>query len=342
MKKIIIFALSAMLMAQPVLGAAAFTDMPTDPAASAAIENAVNNGLLSGYEDNTVRPDDNIKRSEMAAIITRACKVEEEGDISKFTDVNTGDWFYSAIAKAYAMDALAGDGSSMNPNVNITFQECFTVLSRVFDLLPPYVVSSAIPDPLPENTLFSGKRLYDISALTEFSDASDIADWAKVYVCGVVANGGWSGIDGKLTPTAYITRGQFAIVMNNIIKNYIDEPGTYTELPEGNTMIRCDGVVLDDVTTDYDLYIGDSVSANGITINSLTANKRLVIRGCATPVADDSGNKTFGDVGIAVAGHVQALRLIRPYINLDMLNSTYGMLYTVADTNISVTAQLNQ
>lgn len=342
MKKIIIFALSAMLMAQPVFGAAAFTDMPTDPTASAAIENAVNNGILSGYEDNTVRPDDNIKRSEMAAIITRACKVEEEGDISKFTDVNTGDWFYSAIAKAYAMDALAGDGNNMNPNVNITFQECFTVLSRVFDLLPPYVVSSAMPDPLPENTFFSGKRLYDISALAEFSDASDIADWAKVYVCGVVANGGWSGISGKLTPTAYITRGQFAIVMNNIIKNYIDEPDTYTELPEGSTMIRCDGVVLDGVTTDYDLYIGDSVSANGITINSLTANKRLVIRGCATPATDESGNKTFGNVGIAVAGHVQALRLIRPYINLDMLNSTYGTLYTVADTNISVTAQLNQ
>lgn len=343
MKKIIILALSAMLMVQSVAGAATFTDMPADPAVSSAIENAVNNGLLSGYEDNTVRPDDNIRRSEMAAIITRACKVEEEGDISKFTDVKAEDWFYSAIAKAYAMGAFAGDGSNMNPNVNITFQECFTVLSQVFDLLPAYVVPATVPNPLPENTLFSGKRLYDISALNQFSDAADIADWAKVFVCGVVANGGWSGVDGKITPTAFITRGQFAVVMDNLIKNYIDQPGTYTELPEGDTMIRCDGVVLEGVTTNDDLYIGDSVSANGITINNLTANKKFIVRGCATPVvADEAGNKTFGDVGLTVTGHIQALRLIRPYINLDMSNSTYGTLYTVADTNLTITAQLNQ
>lgn len=339
MKKIIILVLSVMMLAQTIVAAADFTDMPQNPDAQVAIENAVANGLLSGYEDKTVRPDNNITRGEMAAIITRACKVTEEGDISKFVDVTPNDWFFSPISKAFEMGAFAGDGNYMHPTSNITFQECFTVLSQVFDLLPPYVLVSAAPDPLPENTVMQGRRLYDISSLAQFSDSAEVAGWAKVFVAGVVANGGWSGVNGKITPTAYITRSQFAMVMDNLIKNYIDQPGTYTELPAGNTMIRCDGVILNGVTINDNLYIGDSVSPNGVTLEAIKANNKLVIRGCGTPVSiGNAGNKTFGDVGITVTGHVEALRVIRPYINVDMSNSTYGTLYTVPDTNLTVTA----
>lgn len=341
MKKIITLALAVMLLAQTAVGAASFTDMPADARTASAIENSVKNGLLSGYEDSTVRPDNNITRGEMAAIITRACKVTEEGNISKFVDVKAEDWFYSPIAQAYEMGAFAGDGNYMHPTSNITFQECFTVLSQVFDLLPAYTLPAVIPDPLPENTLMQGKRLYDVSVLTQFSDSAEIADWAKVFVAGVVANGGWSGVDGKITPQAYITRAQFAVVMDNLIKNYIDQPGTYTELPAGNTMIRCDGVVLKGVTTADNIYIGDSVSPNGVALEEIKANKKLIIRGCATPVdTDNSGNKSFGDVGITITGHVELLRVIRPYINVDMSNATYGTLYTVPNTNLTITAPL--
>lgn len=334
--KISVLALSAILSFGSAVSAASFTDMPSDAVTSAAIENAVTNGLLSGYEDNTVRPDANIKRSEMAAIITRACKVDKEGNISRFTDVTKDDWFYSAMAKAYEMGAFSGDGNNMNPNNNITFQECFTVLSQVFDLVPPYTRPASMPDPVPADALVSGSRLYDISSLNSFTDKDEIADWAKPFVAGVVANGGWSGVDGKITPTAYITRAQFSIVMDNLIKNYIDEPGTYTELPDGNTMIRCDGVVLENVTADSDIYIGDSVSANGITVNNVTANKRFVIRGCATPTTDENGKTTYGDAGIKVTGHFETMRVIRPYINLDMSAATYGTVYSTKNTNLSV------
>ncbi len=328
--------LSIALASSGMASAASFTDMPTDAAASTAIENAVSNGILSGYEDNTVRPDANIRRSEMAAIITRACKVDKEGDISRFVDVKSDDWFYSAIAKAYEMGAFAGDGNNMNPNNNITFQECFTVLSQVFDLVPPYTRPTSMPNPVPSGSLVSGSRLYDISSLDSFSDKNDIADWAKVFIAGVVANGGWNGVNGKITPTAYITRAQFAQVMDNLIKNYIDTPGTYSALLDGNTMIRCDGVVLENVTTNDDIYIGDSVSANGITVNNVTANKRFVVRGCATPVTDENGALTYGAEGINVTGHFEAMRVIRPYINLNMSSATYGTVYSVHDTNLSI------
>ena len=325
MKKIKIasLALCAALAVSSAASAASFTDMPSDTAEAAAITNAVTNGLLSGYEDNTVRPGDNIKRSEMAAIITRACKVTELGDISRFTDVNSSDWFHDAIAKAYDMGSFSGDGNNMYPNNNITFQECFTVLSQVFNLLPPYTGTEP-------------NRIYDFSSLNDYSDSAEIAEWAKPFFAGVVYNGGWSGIDGKLTPTAYITRVQFASVMDKLIQNYIDEPGTYTELPKGNTMIRSDGVIIQNAKIEDNLYIGDSVSANGLTLTNIDAEKKLVIRGCATPIDDGNGSKKYGDYGLTISGSVHSLRLIRPYINVDISKLKCDSIYTVKNTHCMI------
>ena len=50
--------------------AADFIDMPTDPVMKQALENAVENKLLNGYENGEIRPDGNITRAEMSAIIT--------------------------------------------------------------------------------------------------------------------------------------------------------------------------------------------------------------------------------------------------------------------------------
>ena len=321
-----------------------FPDMPEEPEMAEAIVNAVKNGIIYGDGDGNVNPYNNIKRAEMAAIITRVCKAETEGDISAFTDVSSDKWYYSSIAKAYAMGALVGSNNLMNPDSNITFQECFTVLSQVFDLLPVYKKASSKPDPLPVNTAYLKNRLYDMTPLAQFDDATEVADWAKIYVCGIVANGGWNGVDGKITPSAYITRGQFAMVMNNLIQNYIDEPGVYTELPEGNTMIRCEkGVVLENVETEYDLYIGDSVAPNGLEIKNINIKnkKRFVVRGCATPTLDEKGRTTCGDEpGLVVTGHIGRLRLIRPYVLLNMVDATSDAKYTVEDTAFMYNAKI--
>ena len=315
-------AVVSMLAFSTMASAATFTDMPNDWTTS-AIENAVANGLLSGYEDNTVRPDNNIKRSEMAAIITRACKVTKKGDISAFTDVAADAWYHDAMAQAYEMGAFSGDGNKMNPENNITFQECFTVLANVFELYPSY-------------TGIKPNRVYDTSALNTFSDTADVADWAKPYVAGVVINGGWNGIEGKLTPKAFITRAQFSVVMDNLIKTYIDEPGTYTEIKD-NTMIRCDGVILDNVVTDSDIYISDNVSANSLTVKNITANKRFVVRGCATaPVKGEDGKLTHGEIGLTVSGKFENLRIVRPYIYFDVSGATWTKLYTAPDTWFSL------
>ena len=343
--------ISAILAASVLFSATAFadfSDMPGDGEVKTAIENAVSNGLLSGYEDGTVRPDSNITRAEMAAIISRACGATFEEDISDFSDVPADKWYHSAFAKAYGMGAFSGDDQKlMHPDNNITFQECFTILSQVFDLLPEYeIASGAVADDLPEGYLYVGgksPRIYDIRILNNYSDGADVAGWAKVFFAGVVANGGWNGENGYLTPNAYITRGQFSIVMNNLIQNYIDTPGTYNELPAGNTMIRCDEVVLDSVVSDSSLYIADCVSAFGITFDETVAEdgenvrtisiKRLVVRGCATELGED-GEPVNEEYGISPKGSFEAIRILRPYIAANLSGSSYKGLYAAPGTSV--------
>jgi len=344
MKKIRFFALlcSMIMIFSTVANAATFSDMPTDPAAKQVIENAVKNGILAG-SDGMVRPDAFITRAEMASIITRACGAEKEGNISKFNDVKRDKWYYSAVAKAYEMGALSGSGNKMNPENYISFQECFTVLSNVFDLVPTYTINNDDQTTLPANsaiaTVNGNTRVYDISLLSQFSDANEIADWAKIYVAGVVYHGGWNGINGKITPTQNITRLQFATVMDNLFKNYINEPGTYTSLPEGNTLVRCNGAVLKNITTSDDIYIADGVSANGVTIENVTSTGRVVVRGCSTPVVDENEGISWGDVGIKISGKYESVRIIRPYINIDLTNASFNSLYTVKKTHFTSFAQ---
>ena len=310
-----------------------FSDMPQDEKAKSAITNAVSNKILFGYEDGTVRPDAYITRAEMASIITRVLGASIEGDISNFDDVNPDAWYYPELAKAFYMGAVRGDGNGhMFPDNNITFQETFTILSQVFDLLPPYTRTAEAPDPLPEDMIYTpmNARLYDISAFTARTDTAGTAEWAKLYVAGVVAKGGCEGI--TIAPTQYITRAQFAIVVDNIVKNYIDEAGVYETLPEGNTVIRCDGVILNEAATGSDIFIADCVGQSRIEINDIAAD-RLVVRGCATPLNDDNtpANDNFG---ISISGDFNEIRIIRPYIIADLTYASYKKLYTAEKTSV--------
>jgi len=296
-------AISAACMANAF--AAEFVDMP-DNWTTEALNNAVKNGLLYGEEtaDGSgmkINPDDNITRAQMAAIIVRAFGASETTDISAYTDVDQNAWYYTELSKAVAMNAFRGDGNLMNPQNNITFQECFTVLSQVLRL-----------------DIYNKEE----TCLDVFADKADIAQWAIPYATAIVGNGFWEGIDGKLLPTTYITRSQFAVLMDNIVKTYIDEPGEYSEFEEGNVMVRTDGVIIKDATLSGDLIIGDGV-LEGFDITNTKIANNMYIRGGADQVKISDGTT------------MNKCLLINPDIEIHIdATSSYDRCYTCHKTNI--------
>ncbi|MBO5955360.1 MAG: S-layer homology domain-containing protein [Clostridia bacterium] len=276
MKKILAFILVMIMSVSTVAFAADFVDMPEDGHWSkSAIENAVKNGLLTG-NGGYVFPENNMTRAEMATIMVRACGAIENADISAFTDVSIDDWYYSSMSKAVAMGAFTGSDNKLNPENYITRQEAFVVLSRVFGL---------------ENA-----RVVDTSVLDAFLDKDKVADWAKKGVAAIIQNGYVGGAAGKINPTANITRAEFAVVMDRLVKYYIDDAET-TEIPvDGNVMIRVGGLRLDRVATDKMVVIGDGVGDSQMVLSNANIEGVLVVRG-AEKVSIDGA---FADIRIIV------------------------------------------
>lgn len=250
----------------------AFADMPKDWSTT-AIENAVDNGLLSGYLGK-VMPKENITRAQMAAVVNRAFGTVKEASLDHFSDVPEGAWYCDDMAKAVQMQTYFGNGKGkLEPNSSITREEAFTVLARAFKL------SDA-----------------DKSVLEKFTDRYSISSWAEESVASLVNAGYVGGSNGKLNPKQYITRAEFAQLMDNILKHYIVEAGTYSENMTGNVMIKVPEVTLKDVTISGDLVIGDGVGDGNVTLDNVKITGRTVIRGGGPNSIRIIGNSNIGNV----------------------------------------------
>lgn len=266
MLKTIVSALLAAVILQCVAFAQEFSDMP-DNWTTGALERAVENGLLQGSEGK-IMPDDNIKRSEMAAILVRAFGASVEADISMYPDMLPNKWYYSEFAKAVQMGAFSGtDDGKLNPESPITYEECFTVISRIFFL--------AVGDIADSETF----NEIDDSVLNKYSDAQNIANWARKYTALVVSGGYWNGYENKLKPQdKYITRSEFAVLMDNLIKTYVNEPGEYTEFADGNVLIRTPNVIINGYKGDAKLIVGDGVVGE-VLFKDVESTNEIIVRG---------------------------------------------------------------
>lgn len=243
-----------------------FEDMPDDWSAT-ALRHAVANGLIQGT-DGKLLPGDELTRAQMAAILVRAFGATEKGDITGFTDVDPSAWYYDAMAISYKMGLFKGAGSGrMNPDANITRQEAFVVLSRAFALLPSSTAS-----------------------IDGFTDSADVADWAKRDIAVLVEHGYVGGRNGRIDPDADITRAEFAQVMYNLVKTYVDVKEDVPATAVGNVVVRGNVLRLQDITVDGDLIIGEGASYY-ITLTNVNVKGRVVIRAKGDFVFDGTAEK---------------------------------------------------
>ncbi|MEE0434534.1 MAG: S-layer homology domain-containing protein, partial [Peptococcaceae bacterium] len=84
-----------------------FTDVTGDEWFAGAIQDAVNLGLIGGYEDGSVRPNNNITRAEACAIVNRTLGRVPDADhllptdeMKTWPDNQPSDWFYADMQEA--------------------------------------------------------------------------------------------------------------------------------------------------------------------------------------------------------------------------------------------------
>lgn len=129
-KKIVSVTLaSAMLLCTNAF--AAYTDVPEDSDVYSAIETLSTLGIINGYEDNTFKPEGNITRAEMCAILCRARGLEtpETFYYDSFTDVPRDHWAYWYVALCKEHDIVDGMGNDIFvPDSSVTLNQAVKMI----------------------------------------------------------------------------------------------------------------------------------------------------------------------------------------------------------------------
>lgn len=211
-------------------------------------------GIINGYEDGTIRPNNKITRAEMTAMLDRVMDYQTKAD-NTFSDLGDS-WYTDVILKANAAGVISGypDGT-VKPDATITRQEAVAMFSRVLSLDTKNA---------PEAT---------------FTDNADVADWAKDAVNAMAAADYIHGSDGHFRPNDGITRAEVVTILNNIFDKLYQKAGEYTGDVDGSAVINTDQVTLKDMTISGDLIIAEGVGDGHVVLDNVTVDGKLIVRG---------------------------------------------------------------
>ncbi|MDD3298519.1 MAG: S-layer homology domain-containing protein, partial [Firmicutes bacterium] len=163
--------------------------------AAAEISKWVSMGFAKGSPEGTFRPDDATTRAEFVTFVNRIFGFTEKSK-DDFKDVEDTAWYADEIAKAVKAGLLKGDGTgNIDPDAPITRQEAAVILARALRL-----------------------EAKNKTAADRFSDAGEIASWARGPVSALAENGYIIGRPGNVfAPLDRITRAETVKMIDNIM-----------------------------------------------------------------------------------------------------------------------------
>ena len=263
-----------------VVSAAQYNDTEGHWAAS-YIDTWSGYGVIQG-DGGYFRPDDAITRAEVAQVTQNVIGYIDKAN-NKFTDVSVSDWFADAVLRLVAAGTLTGNGDgTMTPSNYMTREEAMTMLARAYGLTV-------------ENSQ---------AGITQYADYQNISDYATGYVGAMTAAGYIGGYeDGTIRPKDYISRAEFVKIIDNMIKLYITEPGSYgPQYAGGIVMIKTGGVTLNGIVAQSivispqvsgDVTITGSQVSGSVVNMSRNANVSSNISNVVTPNATAKPDNTY-------------------------------------------------
>ena len=226
------------------------------------IMNYVEKGFLKGYDDHTFKPDEFIKRSEFVTVINKVFGFHEKEGIG-FKDVSEESWYYDEISQAKYIGYVNGDNQGyFHPDRYTTRQEAAAIIARIHDL----------GEDTTEDEL-------------NFSDKSNISDWAVNNVKAVVQKGYIKGYsDNTFKSQNNITRSEAAVLISRVSGEVYNAEGNYGRNEEiktirGNVTVACTGVNLSDLHIKGDLYLTEGIGDGEVSLDNVKVDGKTIIKG---------------------------------------------------------------
>lgn len=218
-------------------------------------------GIITGYQDGTFMPNNNLTRAELITIINRMLNNTVQS--TKYVpDISTSNWYYSEVKKALNSGFVTGDNDgNIRPNDLITREEAVVMLQRAFI-------------PVNEEKIVISLKDYD-----------DVSSWAKDSFTSFIMRKYISGYnDNTIRPKANITRAEVVKIISRMCGNFV----SYGELKgtlHNNVLVNGDKVSLNNVTIDGDLIICEG--ASNLKIENTIINGDFILR---REIQDPIGN----------------------------------------------------
>ncbi len=164
--------------------------------AKSSIEAAVARGIVSGYDDQTFRPDNSINRAQLAVILANALKLNKSADNSTLADeASVPAYAAASVAQVHAAGLMSGyEDGTFRPNASLNRAQLAVIIANV-----------------------KGLALTEGAAPT-FSDADSIPVWAQPAVAAATDAGLISGrSNGSFAPADAATRAEVVTVIMKLI-----------------------------------------------------------------------------------------------------------------------------
>lgn len=176
-----------------------FIDVKETHWASDAINTLAEKGIVSGVSDDIFTPEGNTTRADLAIMLVRYLGIEGTAS-TNFNDVSEGKYYYNFVGLAKENGLINGySDNTFKPEEKITRQDAMVMIANVL-----------------ENYLNS-KVNKDTSILGNFKDSDLISSYARESVAVLVNKGIIVGNDGKLNPSANITRAEVSVIIYKLI-----------------------------------------------------------------------------------------------------------------------------
>lgn len=234
-------------------------------------------GIVKGYLDGSLKPNNEITRAEFVVMLSRVFNFRKGSD-KTFKDVSETAYYGEAVSKAYAAGIVSGTGDgNFQPNRLVTREEAAKMIAIAFDLEPA-------------------------STSMNFKDLKEISAWASPYVNTLFEHGYISGRgDNQFAPKANITRAEMIKILDNIVDKLINAGELSGATVKGNVVVNNAPVILKDLVINGDLILAPGVAAGEVVLENVTVKGRTLIQG--SPVSGISiSDSHLGTVKMTAAG----------------------------------------
>jgi uncharacterized protein YkwD len=245
------------------LKAAGFTDI-AGHWAEAVILRLADNGLISGYGDGRVEPDETLTRAQIAALLDNVMGYAEKSDES-FTDL--GDWYDDIMRKAFAAGIVEVDEDGrLHPEERISRGEMLMMAAKAFGIKPSAGDTGFLDDEeIPQK--YKGY----IKALSE-----------RGYVSGNPNEDGLEGFGIRAADTQ--TRAEAFALINNFVHIFVKGQdnvilGEHTVY--GNVVISSKSVSVRGGSIMGDVYITAGAAGGLVNFHNVSIHGTLYIFGAA-------------------------------------------------------------